>query len=240
MNNKLSLMLPYLESGFDYVSDFTMNVDSHGQIIGKGSTGNTSTIAIRKKAVIKLLPVENELSFSTLFKLGRGIRIEEPCTYYRLHGNNMTNRKEPGKWQNYLASITYNLAKHLFLLSKVGVPEWKVSKREIRKVSYEFTAQSNYNKVERSLELKHFISSYKYLIFMLYYSAKSNKLFTLFNMKIIIKFSYHFMINISCFFNISIIFANDSFCTILTFSSPRYIFLNFFFFACCMFMRMRI
>lgn len=182
--NKLATVLPYLTDGCDYVCDSSTYVDEKEGIVGYNAGSNTSTVAVRKKSVLKLLPVENELYFFPLFKLGRGKMLPVSCTYYRFHDNNMTNRNVPGKWQNYLAGVNWNLSKRLYGLSREGVEEWKVSKRKIRDISYEFKKQSYYHKVEAALELHNLCDSFKFLACMLYYSVVSRTALNVFNLKI--------------------------------------------------------
>lgn len=152
---KVAAFVPVLKSGYFYLCDTSTYVDGNGALIGGGAMGSTSTVAINKQAASVLLPVENEISFFSLFKLGKGKILEESYTYYRVHSSSMTDRKSPGKWQTYLAGVTSNLADRLLEIAAAGKFDvWNVKKQDVMKVAYEFKSQACYSSFEATLEQK--------------------------------------------------------------------------------------
>jgi glycosyltransferase involved in cell wall biosynthesis len=85
--------------------------------------GATSTLVVRTDAAQDLLPVTNELFFHVLADLGRGTRLPEPLTRYRVHEASMTDRRTPGAFAGYMAVVCAELAARLNELSP-RPPAW--------------------------------------------------------------------------------------------------------------------
>lgn len=186
--NKIINFLPYFIEGALYVSDTSTYINEQGELLKGGSSGSTSTVAVVRKAVIPLLPVENEISFFTLYKIGKGAKLKESYTFYRIHKNSMTNRGEAGKWNIYLASITHNLSNKLLGLTENNSGQiWNVKKQVIKKAAFEFKSQGYYNELEAALELKQVLKSYKILIKMILWQLRSKKLLSIFHFKMVLR-----------------------------------------------------
>jgi glycosyltransferase involved in cell wall biosynthesis len=186
--DKVSAMLPALQKGNLFVCDTSKYIDVNNEYLSKGMWGSTSTMAVVKAAALPLLPLENELSFYTLYKVGRGIILSESYTYYRMHGGSMTDRKAPGKWQNYLANMTANLVLRIEgLVNSDTLPPWNVDKNKILSVAYEFKSKAYYHQLESALELKEPIKAYKSYINMLHWNVRSGNGITVFNLKMLAK-----------------------------------------------------
>ena len=152
--DKVAAMLPSLLKGALYVTDVSCYIDEAGRSLPGGARGSTSTVAINRQAVAELLPVENELSFLTLLKVGRGFVMQSSHTFYRFHNNSMTNRRQPGKQNLYLAGVTHRLASLVMQLADRSQLPWGVTRRKLIAVSHGFRAQAFYNDLEAALELK--------------------------------------------------------------------------------------
>lgn len=186
--NKLEEMLPHLLKGLLYVSDTSTYIDEKGNNIKGSAYGSTSSIAVVREAVLPLLPVENELSFFTLYKIGAGVILPQSCTFYRVHNSSMTNRSIPGKWNTYLAGVCYNLSKRLIDISMKGDErQWNVSAEKIKNTAYGFRSQSYYNKLEAALECSQFLLGYKNCILMLYWHFLTRRFISVFHLKMIVK-----------------------------------------------------
>jgi glycosyltransferase involved in cell wall biosynthesis len=100
-------------------------VDAEGRPFGEGTHpgGATSTLVVRADAARDLMPVTNELFFHVLADLGRGIRLPEPLTRYRVHEASMTDRSTPGAFSDYMAGVCADLAARLDQLH-VRPPVW--------------------------------------------------------------------------------------------------------------------
>jgi glycosyltransferase involved in cell wall biosynthesis len=90
-------------------------IDSEGRSYAEGTHpgGSTSTLVVRTEAARDLLPVTNELFFHVLADLGHGIRLPEPLTRYRVHGQSMTDRRTPGVFADYMAGICADVTARL-------------------------------------------------------------------------------------------------------------------------------
>lgn len=184
---KIVTIMPYFIEGYLFVSDHSTYVNKYGNIISGNSWGSTSTIAINKNAVKILLPVKNEIYFHTLLQLGLGKIIEPSLTYYTVHNFSMTNRKDPGKQQKYLADVTHALADTLQDIYKNNQFQFfGVSKAKFKEVVNYFRYVGYYNNLECSLELGK-LNSFKYLFKMLLSSILAKKIFNIFNLKMIVK-----------------------------------------------------
>ena len=100
--------------------------------------GNTSTLLVRRAAALDLLPVSNEAFFHVFDYLGFGVKLTDPLVNYRLHDANMTDRTNPGIFQDYLANVDRDIAGRLRELS-FSPPSWS-SDRPLRRLSRHFSA----------------------------------------------------------------------------------------------------
>jgi glycosyltransferase involved in cell wall biosynthesis len=100
-------------------------VDAEGKPFAEGihPGGSTSTLLIRSHAARNVLPVTNELFFHVLADVGHGLHLNEPLTRYRVHDASMTDRRTPGVFTNYMASVCTDLAKRLDQL-RARPPQW--------------------------------------------------------------------------------------------------------------------
>jgi glycosyltransferase involved in cell wall biosynthesis len=85
--------------------------------------GNTSTLVVNRAAASELLPVTNELFFHVFADLGRCVDLDLPLTHYRVHDASMTDRRNPARYQRYMASVCAALAGRLSELS-LCPPSW--------------------------------------------------------------------------------------------------------------------
>ena len=187
-DHKLSTIVPFLQQGFLYVADTSTYVNERSEKIKGEAWGSTSTIAVNRSAALPILPVENELSFFLLYKIGKGISLPDHCTNYRFHHHSMTSRNIPGKQNTYLSTVALNLSDSVLNLLKQGnkLP-WEVTPGRVRRAAYEFRSQSHYNKLEAALETKCTRSSYKHFLLMVYWQLRSQQIITIFHLKMLVK-----------------------------------------------------
>ncbi len=187
--SKVSEVIPYLQKNYLYVSDYATYINEDGQIRQGKAWGSTSTVAVNKQAVLPLLPVENELSFMTLYKIGRGIVLEKSLTYYRFHNKSMTDRKQSGKQQTYLAKITHNLSDRLVTINSLSeeCPWNGITKKKVEQVANEFRSQAYYNELEATLERREIIKAYKSYFKMIIFFLKSREKFSFFHCKMLVR-----------------------------------------------------
>ncbi|MBK6033657.1 hypothetical protein, partial [Streptomyces sp. MBT59] len=102
--------------------------------------GNTSTIIVDRAAALKLLPVTNEKFFHVLDDLGLGARMTHPLTFYRVHGDNMTDRATPGAHQEYMADVCGEIAVRLADL-RITPPPW-ASRSALRRLTWHYRAEA--------------------------------------------------------------------------------------------------
>lgn len=100
-------------------------IDAEGRSFAEGTHpgGSTSTLVVRTSAARDLLPVTNELFFHVFADAGRGIRLPDLLAYYRVHDASMTDRRTPGRWSIYLASVCKEVATRLDALG-THPPMW--------------------------------------------------------------------------------------------------------------------
>ncbi len=125
--HKLSALAPHLAAapGPHLIQHAERVVDAAGQLIQPHPHpgGSTSTLLVRRRPALDLLPVTNELFFHILADAGHGIRLDEPLTSYRVHQASMTDRRTPGAFQDYMARVCGEVAARLSdLLSRP--PSW--------------------------------------------------------------------------------------------------------------------
>lgn len=122
---KLAAFLPHLRSGVPFVNDLSCPTNEKGRPLRNGTLrgGLTSTLAVSRQMALDLLPVESELYFQVLARLGEKAELGQAHTFHRIHDANMTHQRSPGVWNSYLASITHRLADRLEVMSEKP-PVW--------------------------------------------------------------------------------------------------------------------
>lgn len=151
--NKLLTILPEIQKGYLYIEHQQYYVNQDGELIDGIVHGgsNTSTLCLNRNAALTLLPVQNEIFFHPLKSAGYGFVVEQPLTFYRLHGSNMTNFQKAGVQYYYLAKVTHTLADQL--LSMVKEPPAWTNAKTLKKLSQEYRAIAYYDEMEAALEL---------------------------------------------------------------------------------------
>ena len=187
--NKVATILPLLENnGHYFVADSPKPFDAEGSFYPHNfSAGCTSTIAVSRQKALVLCPVENELWFHTLKKLGFGFFLEASYTHYRIHNASMTNRTIPGKQNNYLYKVTLNLSNQLINQSIAIAQVLGIDSSEVIKVANEFTAQAYYNKIEMHLELGSRLKAFEAMVKMVHYNLKTIYRIKFFDIKMLIR-----------------------------------------------------
>lgn len=112
--------------------------------------GNTSTLAVHREAAHSLLPVSNEIFFHALHEAGRGVVLQDPLTFYRVHPRSMTDRSTPGVSQDYRADVCIALADHLQTM-RGNPPGWTTS-RQLCRISWHFRTLAFGHSVESALQ----------------------------------------------------------------------------------------
>jgi glycosyltransferase involved in cell wall biosynthesis len=85
--------------------------------------GNTSTLVVNRAAALELLPVTNELFFHVFADLGRCVDLDVPLTHYRVHDGSMTDRRDPARYQSYMAGVCAAVTGRLVQMSR-NPPAW--------------------------------------------------------------------------------------------------------------------
>ncbi|MEU8507149.1 glycosyltransferase [Streptomyces brevispora] len=149
---KLRTASGYLRTGAMLVQHWEHVVDGDGSPLmpGPHPGGNTSTIIVDRAAALKLLPVTNEKFFHVLDDLGLGARMTHPLTFYRVHGDNMTDRATPGVHQEYMADVCGEIAARLAGL-RATPPLW-ASQRALRRLTWHYRAEARAHEVEAALQ----------------------------------------------------------------------------------------
>ncbi|NUR03782.1 MAG: glycosyltransferase family 2 protein [Streptomyces sp.] len=138
--DKLAAVAPALTDAHFLLQHWEHVVGGHEQpLLAKPHPGgNTSTLLVRRQPALDLLPVNNEAFFHVFDYLGYGARITEPLTYYRVHDANMTDRANPGVFQDYLRSVNLEIANRLRELG--GDPPRWADGGTLKRLSWHFTA----------------------------------------------------------------------------------------------------
>lgn len=124
--NKLHILAPFLHDPdllFLQHAEHVIDAEGHPFAEGVHPGGSTSTLLVRSQAVRDLLPVTNELFFHVLADLGHGVQLPEPLTRYRVHATNMTDRRTPGAFADYMAGVCAHVAARLDEL-RDNPPTW--------------------------------------------------------------------------------------------------------------------
>ncbi|MFR9725047.1 glycosyltransferase family 2 protein [Streptomyces sp. MS19] len=142
-------------------------VDSQGNPLLEGPHpgGNTSTLVIHRQAALGLLPVSNEIFFHTLRDVGRGVGLQDPLTFYRVHPRSMTDRSTPGVSQDYRAEVCSALSDRLRRMSREP-PPW-ASARQLRRASWKFRSLAAAHRVESAVQRKKRLSAMLLMLGML-------------------------------------------------------------------------
>ncbi|MFI7290001.1 glycosyltransferase family 2 protein [Streptomyces anulatus] len=119
--------------------------------------GNTSTLLVHREAALSLLPVSNEIFFHALREAGRGLVLQDPVTFYRVHPRSMTDRSTPGVSQDYRAEVCFALADRLRAL-RGNPPPW-ANGRRLGRISRHFRALASRHGVESSLQREERLSA---------------------------------------------------------------------------------
>lgn len=153
--NKLVSLLPLLSSGCLYVDHPSMIVNQEGVSIPSqlGDPGNTSTICVQRRAALTMLPVENEIYFHPIGRLGKSATLKEALTYYRVHGHSMMGSALPNVWYQHLSDVTHHLADRLVLLSRKA--PWWADSRELFRLSFDYRSIAHYDMLEAALQTGH-------------------------------------------------------------------------------------
>ncbi|RKS13300.1 glycosyltransferase family 2 protein [Flavobacterium sp. 120] len=187
--DKINVILPLLKMKTNYyVADCPKPFDNKGGFYSSYfPPGCTSTVAVNREKALVLCPVENELWFHTLKKLGFGIFLETSYTNYRIHGSNMTNRTIAGKWQNYLYKMTFNLYNQLIKESDNIADALSIKSSKVIKTAKFLKAQGYYNKTEMHLELGSRSKAFKAFLKMVYYNLITIHRIKFFDIKMLIR-----------------------------------------------------
>jgi glycosyltransferase involved in cell wall biosynthesis len=124
--DKLRTLAPHLANpAFLRIQHGEYVVDATGRPFAEGSHpgGATSTLVVRTSAARDLLPVTNELFFHVFADLGRGIRLPQLLTRYRVHAASMTDRQTPGVFADYMAGVCDAIVTRLDQL-RAAPPTW--------------------------------------------------------------------------------------------------------------------
>lgn len=187
--NKVATILPLLENnGHYFVADSPKPFDAEGTFYPNNfAAGCTSTIAVNRQKALVLCPVENELWFHTLKKLGFGVFLEKSYTHYRMHNSSMTNRTIPGKQNNYLYQMTLSLSNQLIKQAAEIANVLGIVPTKVIKVGKVFKAQAYYNKTEMYLELGSRSKAFGAFVKMVYYNIVTIYCIKFFDIKMFIR-----------------------------------------------------
>jgi hypothetical protein len=148
---KLREIEPAILEGYDLIEHKAYRIDDSGELLSqepKGG-GSTSTLCIRKKKALDLLPAHNEIYFHALKHLGRATKIDKPLTYYRVHGDSMIRSREQADWYDELATVTHRLADQLEELSRQP-PDW-TGESALMNASRIYRTTATYDEMEAEL-----------------------------------------------------------------------------------------
>lgn len=161
---RLRIAASHLRPGTLLVQHWEHVVDGDGLPLlpGPHPGGNTSTILISREAALKLVPVTNEKFFHVLDDLGRGVRLTDPLTFYRVHGGSMTDRVRPGVHQEYMAGVARDIAIRLTEL-RTAPPSW-ASRLGLRRLAWHYRAETRAHEVEAFLQKGQSIRAWRPLL----------------------------------------------------------------------------
>jgi glycosyltransferase involved in cell wall biosynthesis len=187
--DKVTSILPLLKMNTTYfVADSPKPFDNkEGFYSNYFAAGCTSTIAVNREKALVICPVENELWFHTLKKLGFGIFLEASYTNYRSHDASMTNRTIPGKQNKYLFNMTLNLSNQLKKEVTKIANSLNLKSSKVLNVANQFKAQASYNELEMYLELGSRAKAFKAFMTMVSYNLISIYRIKFFDIKMFIR-----------------------------------------------------
>lgn len=153
VNNKIVNLLPFIQKNYLYIEHTKYFVNSDDKLVNSKihQGGNTSTICINRDAALSLLPVQNEIFFHPLNSVGRGVKLDAPLSFYRIHNASMMGSKSASIWHSHLAEITHELADKLLLMAQ-SPPKW-ADARTLKKMSQEYRAIAYYDSMEAALHM---------------------------------------------------------------------------------------
>jgi glycosyltransferase involved in cell wall biosynthesis len=151
VDTKLRRLEPCIRRGDDLIEHPSILVDETGDVLREEPKegGSTSTLCIRRDKALDLLPAHNEVFFHALKHLGRAATIDEPLTYYRVHGESMIRSREAEAWYDELAEVTHKLANHLQQLAR-RPPDW-TDAGALREASRIYRTAARYDEMEAAL-----------------------------------------------------------------------------------------
>jgi len=149
VETKLQELEPFIRQGYDLIIHKSYLIDETGTPLREKPQegGNTSTLCIRHRKALDLLPAHNEISFHALKHLGESVEIDKPLTYYRIHDESMT--QSDAKQYDYLASVTHRLADHLRRMAEQP-PDW-TEEMPLVEASRIFRTTASYDEMEAEL-----------------------------------------------------------------------------------------
>lgn len=149
---KLRTASGHLRTGTALVQHWEHVVDGDGRplVTDPHPGGNTSTLLVRRDAALRLLPMTNEKFLHVFDDLGLGVHLPDPLTFYRVHGDNMTDRATPGAHQAYMADVCREIAVRLGEL-QAAPPAW-ASPRALRRLAWHYRAEARAHDVETELQ----------------------------------------------------------------------------------------
>ncbi|MFJ6553105.1 glycosyltransferase family 2 protein [Streptomyces luteogriseus] len=134
-----------------------VDVDGHQMLKEPHPGGNTSTLVVNRDAALSLLPASNEIFFHALREAGRGIALQDPLTFYRVHPRSMTDRSTPGLSQDYRAEVCLALSDRLHAMYG-NPPSWATT-HVLRRISQHFHALASGHRVESAVQRKKRLSA---------------------------------------------------------------------------------
>jgi glycosyltransferase involved in cell wall biosynthesis len=158
-DTKLQTLEPHIRAEYDLIEHSAYRVDEEGALLSeepKGG-GSTSTLCIRREKALDLLPAHNEIYFHALKHLGRPLTIDEPLTYYRVHGDSMIRSREHAAWYDELADVTHHLADHLNEMT-THPPSWTDASC-LQEASRIYRATARYDEMEAALLRGRFLTA---------------------------------------------------------------------------------
>jgi glycosyltransferase involved in cell wall biosynthesis len=186
-NNKILTLLPFMKKGYLYIEHTKYFINPDGKVINSTvhGGGNTSTLCLNRAAVLSLLPAQNEIFFHPLKSAGRGVEVDQPLTYYRIHGSSMIRSKSASTWYSHLAKVTHALADRLLSMSQQP-PNW-VDSNMLKQISREYRAIAYYNRMEAALYCNQSGQVFSACLGILLAAARSREGLTIWHCKVIIR-----------------------------------------------------
>ncbi|RKR82250.1 glycosyl transferase family 2 [Mucilaginibacter gracilis] len=152
--NKLEKILKVINDTCLVVIHPLQEVDGEGNLLGNiGACGNTSSVCVHREAALTLLPATSEIFARPLLDYGKGVIINEPLGYYRIHIKSMTDRSADSAHTAFFAKTSHVTADRLFELAN-NPPFWADSKEGILKLALWYRSEGKIKDFQRVTELK--------------------------------------------------------------------------------------